>query len=36
MLDGAYNYIDLTAKERDEAGHDDPQFWVRRRDEYDR
>ena len=36
MLNGAYHYIDLTAKGRDEAGHDFTQFWVRRRDEYDR
>jgi predicted dithiol-disulfide oxidoreductase (DUF899 family) len=36
MLNGAYHYIDLTAKGRDEAGHDFPQYWVRRRDEYDR
>jgi predicted dithiol-disulfide oxidoreductase (DUF899 family) len=36
MLNGAYHYIDLTSKGRDEAGHDFRQFWVRRRDEYDR
>jgi len=36
MMNGAYHYIDLTAKGRDEAGHEYPQFWVRRRDEYDR
>jgi len=36
MLNGAYHYIDLTPKGRDEAGHDFTQFWVRRRDEYDR
>lgn len=36
MLNGAYHYIDLTPKGRDEAGHGNPQFWVRRRDEYDR
>lgn len=36
MLNGAYHYIDLTLKGRDEAGHEFPQFWVRRRDEYDR
>jgi predicted dithiol-disulfide oxidoreductase (DUF899 family) len=36
MLNGAYHYIDLTAKGRDEAGHDFSQYWVRRRDEYDR
>lgn len=36
MLNGAYHYIDLTPKGRDEAGHGNPQFWVRRHDEYDR
>jgi predicted dithiol-disulfide oxidoreductase (DUF899 family) len=36
MLNGAYHYIDLTAKGRDEADHDFTQYWVRRRDEYDR
>jgi predicted dithiol-disulfide oxidoreductase (DUF899 family) len=36
MLNGAYHYIDLTSKGRDEGGHDFTQFWVRRRDEYDR
>ena len=34
MLNGAYHYIDLVPKGRDEAGHDNPQFWVRRHDEY--
>ncbi|HLZ72821.1 MAG TPA: DUF899 domain-containing protein [Dehalococcoidia bacterium] len=34
MLNTAYHYLDLTPKGRDEAGHDDPQFWVRRHDEY--
>jgi len=34
MLNGAYHYLDLVPKGRDEAGHDNPQFWVRRRDEY--
>jgi predicted dithiol-disulfide oxidoreductase (DUF899 family) len=24
------NYLDLVPKGRDEAGHDNPQFWVRR------
>jgi predicted dithiol-disulfide oxidoreductase (DUF899 family) len=33
LLNGAYNYIDLTPKGRDEAGKN--QFWVRRHDEYD-
>jgi predicted dithiol-disulfide oxidoreductase (DUF899 family) len=36
MLNGAYHYIDLAPKGRDEAGHDNPQFWVRRHDEYGR
>jgi predicted dithiol-disulfide oxidoreductase (DUF899 family) len=36
MMNGAYHYIDLTPSGRDEAGHPNPQFWVRRRDEYDR
>ena len=34
MLNGAYHYLDLVPKGRDEAGHDNPQFWVRRHDEY--
>src|ERR1700680_3953809 len=34
MMNGAYHYLDLTPKGRDEAGHDSPQFWVRRHDEY--
>jgi len=34
MLNGTYHYLDLLPKGRDEAGHDSPQFWVRRRDEY--
>jgi predicted dithiol-disulfide oxidoreductase (DUF899 family) len=32
MLNGAYHYIDLTPKGRDEADHS--QAWVRRHDEY--
>jgi predicted dithiol-disulfide oxidoreductase (DUF899 family) len=32
LLNGAYNYIDLTPKGRDEGGN--TQFWVRRHDEY--
>ena len=32
MLNGAYHYIDLTPKGRDEGGK--TQFWVRRHDEY--
>ncbi|MPZ06514.1 MAG: DUF899 domain-containing protein [Nitrososphaeraceae archaeon] len=34
MLNVAYHYLDLVPKGRDEAGHDFPQFWVRRHDEY--
>jgi predicted dithiol-disulfide oxidoreductase (DUF899 family) len=34
MLNVAYHYLDLVPKGRDEAGHDLPQFWVRRHDEY--
>lgn len=33
MLNVAYHYLDLVPKGRDEAGHE-PQFWVRRHDEY--
>jgi predicted dithiol-disulfide oxidoreductase (DUF899 family) len=33
MMNGAYHYIDLTPKGRDEGGR--PQFWVRRHDEYE-
>jgi predicted dithiol-disulfide oxidoreductase (DUF899 family) len=34
MLNVAYHYLDLVPKGRYEAGHDFPQFWVRRHDEY--
>jgi len=34
VLNGAYHYLDLVPKGRDEAGHANPQFWVRRHDEY--
>jgi predicted dithiol-disulfide oxidoreductase (DUF899 family) len=34
MVNTAYHYLDLVPKGRDEAGHDNPQFWVRRHDEY--
>lgn len=35
MMNGAYNYIDLTPKGRDEAGQKPgPQAWVRRHDQY--
>jgi predicted dithiol-disulfide oxidoreductase (DUF899 family) len=36
MLNGAYHYLDLTPKGRDEANQgSNPQAWVRRHDEYD-
>ncbi|HEV2548334.1 MAG TPA: thioredoxin family protein [Stellaceae bacterium] len=36
LLNGAYNYIDLTPKGRDESGQGpNPQAWVRRHDEYE-
>jgi len=35
MLNGAYNYLDLTPKGRDEEGQEpNPQAWVRRHDDY--
>jgi predicted dithiol-disulfide oxidoreductase (DUF899 family) len=34
MLNGAYHFLDLVPNGRDESGHDNPQFWVRRHDEY--
>lgn len=34
MMNVAYQYLDLVPKGRDEAGHEDPQYWVRRHDEY--
>ena len=34
MLNVAYHYLDLVPKGRDEAGHEFPQFWVHRHDEY--
>ncbi len=34
MLNVAYHYLDLVPKGRDEVGHEFPQFWVRRHDEY--
>lgn len=33
LMNGAYNYLDLTPKGRDEGGR--TQFWVRRHDEYE-
>jgi predicted dithiol-disulfide oxidoreductase (DUF899 family) len=35
MLNGAYNYLDLTPKGRDEANQPYSQAWVRRHDEYE-
>ena len=34
LLNSAYNYLDLTPKGRDEEGRQ-PQFWVRRHDQYE-
>jgi len=34
VLNGAYHYLDLVPNGRGEHGHDNPQFWVRRHDEY--
>jgi predicted dithiol-disulfide oxidoreductase (DUF899 family) len=34
MMNGAYQYLDLVPRGRGEARHDDPQFWVRRHDQY--
>ena len=36
MLNGAYHYLDLTPKGRDEQGLSYPMAWVRRHDEYAR
>jgi predicted dithiol-disulfide oxidoreductase (DUF899 family) len=33
-VNGAYQFLDLTAKGRDEPAEGNPQFWVRRHDEY--
>jgi predicted dithiol-disulfide oxidoreductase (DUF899 family) len=33
-VNGAYQFLDLTPKGRDEPADGDPQFWVRRHDEY--
>jgi predicted dithiol-disulfide oxidoreductase (DUF899 family) len=35
LLNGAYNYLDLVPKGRDEARLEWPQVWVRRRDRYE-
>ena len=34
MMNAAYQYLDLVPKGRDEPSGGDPQFWVRRHDEY--
>jgi len=34
VLNVAYHYLDLVPNGRDEDGHEFPQFWVRRHDEY--
>jgi predicted dithiol-disulfide oxidoreductase (DUF899 family) len=34
MVNGAYHFLDLTPKGRDEAGHEFTQFWVRHHDKY--
>jgi len=36
MLNGAYHYLDIVPKGRDEGGLDYPMAWVRRHDEYGR
>lgn len=36
MVNGAYHFLDLTPKGRDEQGHDNPQFWVRHHDRYEK
>jgi predicted dithiol-disulfide oxidoreductase (DUF899 family) len=35
MVNGAYHFLDLVPKGRDEAGHDNPQYWVRHHDKYE-
>jgi predicted dithiol-disulfide oxidoreductase (DUF899 family) len=35
MVNGAYHFLDMVPKGRDEAGHDFPQYWVRYHDRYD-
>jgi predicted dithiol-disulfide oxidoreductase (DUF899 family) len=34
MMNAAYQFLDLVPKGRDEPSGGDPQFWVRRHDEY--
>jgi predicted dithiol-disulfide oxidoreductase (DUF899 family) len=35
MVNGAYHFLDLVPRGRDEAGHDNPQYWVRHHDKYE-
>ncbi|MBV9249551.1 MAG: DUF899 domain-containing protein [Acetobacteraceae bacterium] len=35
MLNGAYHYLDLVPKGRDESGHSHPMYWVRLHDSYE-
>ena len=35
MMNATYQYIDLVPKGRDEAGHEDSQYWVRHHDRYE-
>lgn len=35
MVNGAYHFLDLAPRGRDEAGHDNPQYWVRHHDKYE-
>jgi predicted dithiol-disulfide oxidoreductase (DUF899 family) len=35
MVNGAYQFLDLVPKGRDEAGHDFTQYWVRHHDRYE-
>src|SRR5262249_7680017 len=35
LVNGAYNFLDLVPKGRDEEGHDFPQYWVRHHDAYE-
>ena len=35
MINSAYQVLDLVPRGRDEIGHDGPQYWVRRHDEYE-
>ena len=35
MINSTYQLLDLVPEGRDEAGHDDPQYWVRHHDRYE-